>query len=82
MSTKVSLIFGVDETSGMTAHLYEECLEPDDFPVFLELSGVKEASIAVADSGNRVTVAIPRGLASKLGLLPPERHPTDVTAIP
>jgi len=78
----VSLIFCADETSGMTAHLYEECLEPDDFAVFLELAGVKEASIEVADSGNRVTVAIPRGLAKKLRLLPPERHHTEVTAIP
>ena len=82
MSTKVSINFGVDETSGMTVHLYEECLEPDDFPVFLELSGVKEVSIEVADNGNRVTVAIPRGLAKKLGLLPPEQHHTEVTAIP
>jgi len=73
MSTKVSLIYCVDETSGTAVHLYEECLEPDDFPVFLELSGMKEAAIEVTDSGNRVTVAIPRGLARKLGLVPPER---------
>lgn len=73
MSTKASLNHCVDEASGTEAHLYEECLAPDDFPVFLKLSGVTETSVEVTPSGTQVTVAIPRGLAEKLRLLP---HPT------
>lgn len=74
MSTKVSLSFSVDEASGTSAQLYEECLSPDDFPVFLEVTGVKEASIELTENGNKVSVAIPRGLAKKLGLLPVDRQ--------
>jgi len=65
VSTKVSLNFCVDEDSGTSAHLYEECLEPDDFPVFLEVKGVKEASLKLAANGNKLTVAIPRWLGEK-----------------
>lgn len=72
MSTKVKLNSCEDEVSGTSAHLYEECLAPDDFPVFLEVTGVREASITLAECGNKVTIALPRGLAKKLGLLPPE----------
>lgn len=71
MSTKASLKYCVDEASGTSAHLYEECLAPEDFPVFLELSGVAEVSLDVTQQGTDFTVAIPRQLAIKLGLLPP-----------
>ena len=74
MSTKASLRYVVDEVSGTSAHLYEECLAPEDFPVFLELSGLTELSIDVTLQGTHVTVAIPRQLAAKLGLLPPPVH--------
>ena len=70
MSTKASLRYIVDEVSGTSAHLYEECLAPSDFPVFLELSGVSEVSIDVTPHGTDVRVAIPRQLAAELGLLP------------
>lgn len=70
MSTRVSLNYCVDEESGMTANLTEECLAPEGFPVTLELTGVAEASLNVTARGNRVTVEIPRRLAIKLGLLP------------
>ena len=70
MGTKISLNYCVDEASGMTANLTEECLAPEDFPVTLELVGVAEASFQVTEAGSRITVEIPRGLAIKLGLLP------------
>lgn len=69
MSTKVSLNHCVDEASGAEAHLYEECLSPDDSPVFLELTSVGEVLVDVTPHGTQVSVAIPRGLAEKLGLL-------------
>lgn len=71
MSTKASLRYLVDEASGTSAHVYEECLAPPDFFVFLELSGLTELSIDVTPQGTNLTVAIPRQLAAKLGLLPP-----------
>lgn len=40
MGTKISLNYCVDEASGMTANLTEECLAPEGFPVTLELTGV------------------------------------------
>lgn len=70
MSTKISLNYCVDEETGVTANLTEECLAPEHFPVTLELTGVAEASFHVTAGGNRVNVEIPRGLAKKLGLLP------------
>lgn len=70
MSTKASLRYVVDEASGSSAHVYEECLAPADFPVFLAISGVSEVSIDVTPHGTDVRVAIPRALAAKLGLLP------------
>ncbi|ANQ83101.1 hypothetical protein dqs_0018 [Azoarcus olearius] len=74
MSTKASLKYCVDEASGASAHLYEECLAPEDFPVFLELDGLTEMSVDVTSQGTNVTVAIPRQLAVKLGLLRPPGH--------
>jgi len=44
MSTRASLNYCVDEATGATAHLYEEYLLPDDAPVYLNLTGVREAS--------------------------------------
>ena len=70
MGTKNSLNYCVDEASGMTANLTEECLAPEGFPVTLELTGVAEATFQVTERGNRITVEISRGLAIKLGLLP------------
>lgn len=69
MSTKATLKYCVDEASGVEAHLTEECLAPEGFPVTLELTGVTEASLDVTARGNQVTVEIPRSLAIKLGLL-------------
>lgn len=69
MSTKASLRYLIDEASGTSAHVYEECLAPADFPVFLELSGLTELSIDVTPQGTNVTLAIPRQLAAQLGLL-------------
>lgn len=70
MSTKSSLAYCVDEATGASAHLFEECLAPVGFPVFLELSGLTEASIDVTPEGTTVTIAISRELAAKLGLVP------------
>ncbi|MCK2128266.1 hypothetical protein MX652_16495 [Thauera aromatica] len=72
MSTKASLNYCVDEASGMAAHLYEECLLPEDAPVYLTLIGVEEVSFDTTRMGTEVTVAISRGLAEKLNLLPPK----------
>lgn len=69
MSTKITLNHCLDEASDTEAHLYEECLAPDDFPVFLEISGASEVSVDVTQNRTEVTIAIPRGLAVKLGLL-------------
>lgn len=69
MSTKNSLKLSVDEASGTTAHIYEESLDPDNVFVFLEVTGVKEASVLLAENGNKVSIAIPQGLAKKIGLL-------------
>jgi len=46
MSTKASLNYHVDEASGTSAHVYEECLAPADFPVYLEISAVPRALAA------------------------------------
>ncbi len=70
MSTKISLNYCVDEATGVTANLTEECLDPEGFPVTLELTGVAEASFHVTSGGSRISLEIPRGLAKKLGLLP------------
>ena len=69
MSSKVSIKLCRDEPSGTKGHLYEECLAPDGYPVYLELTGIPEVSLDLSETGNRVTVAIPRGLAEALGLL-------------
>lgn len=74
MSTKVSIKYSVDDASGMSAHLYEECLAPPDSAVFLEISGVSEVSVDVSPQGTTVTVAIARELAAKLGLVPPVKQ--------
>lgn len=71
MSTKVSIKYSVDDASGMSAHLYEECFAPLDSAVFLEISGVSEVSVDVTPHGTTVTIAIARELAAKLGLIPP-----------
>lgn len=71
MSTKVSIKYSVDDASGMSAHLYEECFAPPDSAVFLEISGVSEVSVDVTPHGTTVTIAIARELAAKLGLIPP-----------
>ncbi len=70
MSTKSSLTYCVDEATGTSAHLFEECLAPVGFPVFLELSGLTEVSIDVTPQGSNLTIAIPRELAMRLGLVP------------
>lgn len=70
MSTKGSLSYCVDEATGMTAHLYEDCLASDNAPVYLELTAVPEVSLDTTSRGIDVTIAIPRGLAEKLNLLP------------
>lgn len=49
MGTKISLNYCVDEASGMTANLTEECLAPEGFPVTLELTGVAEATFQVTE---------------------------------
>lgn len=70
MSTEAGPRYLVDEASGTSAHVYEECLDPADFPVFLEISAVSEVSIDVTPHGTDVRGAIPRALAAKLGLVP------------
>lgn len=70
MSTKVSIQYAVDEASGTSAHLYDECLAPADSAVFLELTGISEVSVDVTPHGTTVTIAIARELAAKLGLIP------------
>jgi len=74
MSTKVSIKYSVDDASGMSAHLYEECLAPPDYAVFLELTGISEVSVDVNPHGTSVTIAIARELAAKLGLVPPVKQ--------
>lgn len=70
MSTKISITLCVDEASGTKAHVYDECFSEDVHPIYLELSGLKELTVDMDERGTVVKVAIPRALASKLGLLP------------
>jgi hypothetical protein len=72
MSTKITLSHHIDEATGVEAHLSEDSLGPDGFPVTLELTGISEVSLELTDQGNRVSVVIPRSVAKKLGLLADE----------
>lgn len=74
ISTKVSIKYSVDDASGMSAYLYEECLAPADHAVLLELTRISEVSVDVTPHGTTVTLAIARELAAKLGLVPPVKQ--------
>lgn len=60
----------VDDATGASAHIFEECLAPKESVVFLEFSSVSEVSIDVTVQRTDVTVAIPRQLAARCGLIP------------
>ena len=47
MSTKANVTYCVDDATGASAHIFEECLAPKESVVFLEFSSVSEVSIDV-----------------------------------
>jgi hypothetical protein len=71
MSTKRSIKFEHDRTTGQRFHLYEEVLEPDQ--IYLEVIGVPfevASSVELSGTGpNRVVIRLPEAWARKLGLL-------------
>ena len=71
MSTRASLKYEHDETTGETVHLYEDVF--DDDHVYLEVIGFPfEASSSIVLSGQglgRVVIRLPPEWAKKLGLL-------------
>jgi hypothetical protein len=50
-------------------HLYTDCLDDDDGPVYLELTGVEFSAETLGNGTAQVTVTIPFEWARKLGLL-------------
>jgi len=79
MSTRQSIKFRSTDDRRIDYHLYEDCFEvrdaanPDDAPVYLELTGVHVIELATLDGeGAGVTIEIPREAARELGLLPPD----------
>ena len=71
MSTRSSLKFETDESTGQTIHLYEEAFDAEH--VYLELKGFPfEVSSSLELSGQgpgRVAIRLPQEWAKKLGLL-------------
>ena len=71
MSTRASLKYETDESTGQTVHLYEEVFDEDH--VYLETIGLPfETSSSIDLSGqgpNQVAIRLPLELARKLGLL-------------
>jgi hypothetical protein len=78
MSTKVSLKYESDETTGGSFHLYREVLE-DEY-VYIEFEGVPfEAANSphLSDEGlTSVTIRIPDAWARKLGLIKRPKTPS------
>lgn len=79
MSTKSSIKarHGTSERPGF--HLYEDVLDSLDVgdgapepPVYLRLDGIAARLETLSSGGATVTVALPRGRARELGLLPME----------
>lgn len=68
--TKASLNDCLDESSDMSAPLYDDCLVPPDSAVFLELYRASEVSADVTPHGTTVTFAMTGKLSAKQGLLP------------
>jgi Fe-S-cluster formation regulator IscX/YfhJ len=70
MSTKLTLKQCVDENSKVAAQLYEDCFKTEDAdPIYLRLTGLKDASLEVNEFGTTLNVEIPRQIAVQLGLL-------------
>lgn len=71
MSTRGSLKYESDETTGRTVHLYEDVFDEDN--VYLEVIGFPfEACSSIELSGKgpgRVAIRLPHEWAKKLGLL-------------
>jgi hypothetical protein len=74
MSTKSSLKYEDDQTTGQRFHLYEEVF--DEGNIYLELTGFQfEASSSAELSGNgvpRLVVKLPVAWAQKLGIVSPD----------
>jgi hypothetical protein len=71
MSTKSTLKYDRDQTTGQSFHLYEECFE--DGHVYLELEGfpfeAASSAILSEEGPSRLVVRLPNAWAQKLGLL-------------
>lgn len=81
MSTKVTLksFARTDRLPGF--HVYDDVLDyfgdqdlRFDAPVYLKLEGVEVAVETLATGGVSVTIKVPRGTASELGLVRWHRH--------
>ena len=74
MSTKSTLKYEDDQTTGQRFHLYEEVF--DEGNIYLELTGFQfEASSSAELSGNgvpRLVVKLPVAWAQKLGIVSPD----------
>jgi hypothetical protein len=74
VSTKSSLKYEDDQTTGQRFHLYEEVF--DEGNIYLELTGFQfEASSSAELSGNgvpRLVVKLPVAWAQKLGIVSPD----------
>jgi len=69
MSTKQSIKWRGQTDNAPGYHLYQDCLNDDPAPVYLQLHGV-EVDLKTTDSGASITVTIPNETAVALGLLP------------
>ena len=73
MSTRSSIKYELDDTTGNGFHLFGDVLDDEvDAPVYLELTGIYAATLSYEDGHAVVLVTIPRDWARKLGLLKKE----------
>jgi hypothetical protein len=85
MSTKVSLKYEREETTGGWFHLYREVFDEDTY-VYLEFGGVPfeaASSIDLSDKGpTSVSIRIPDAWARKLGLIKRSKPPSRSEPLP
>lgn len=70
MSTKSTLKCQWSDSGHEGFHLYEECLDGANAPVYLELNGCHFTATSSMNSGlPNIVLTIPRGMAKDLGLV-------------
>ena len=80
MSTKSTMKIHWDDLSHEGFHLYEECFDDGTGPVYLELNGCDFTATSKGECGlPNIEIAIPRNLATAMGLLPkPQGRSEDI----